>query len=188
MILDIIEKRRSGRAYDTKAIPEDILESVLEAGRRAPSCANTQAWNFIVVKDSEVRSKANEAMSRGNVWADRAPIMVIVTAHPKGGCPAHDLPYFMMDIGLAIQNMLLQAVHVGLMGHPTAGWNEEQLKDITGIPDDYRIGAVVFFGYEFDGDPTFLSEKNQEREKTRTSRKPFEEIIHWNRWKSTSNS
>jgi nitroreductase len=182
LILDVIKNRRSGRAYDTKPVPEDILESILEAGRRAPSCANTQAWNFVVVTDSEIRSEANEAMSKGNVWAERAPVMVIVAADSEGGCPAHGLPYFMMDIGLSVQSMLLQAVHVGLMGHPTAGWNEDQLKNITGIPDYYRIGAVVFFGYEYDGDPTFLSEKNQEREKTRTPRKSFEEIVHWNKW------
>jgi len=182
LLLDVVEKRRSGRAYDTKEIPDDLLQTILEAGRRAPSCGNTQAWHFIVIKDSETRKKANEAMSGGNAWAERAPVMIIVAAHPDGGCPSHGLPYFMMDVGLSVQNMLLQAVHVGLMGHPTAGWDEEKLRGITGIPSDFRIGTVVFFGYEFEGEPTFLSERNQEREKTRTPRKPLDEIVHWNNW------
>ncbi|MGY5874299.1 MAG: nitroreductase family protein [Candidatus Thorarchaeota archaeon] len=182
MLLDVIKKRKSGRAYSEKPVPDDILHSIIEAGRKAPSCANTQAWNFVVIKDPDVRSRANEAMSRGNVWGERAPVMVLVAANPTGGCPAHELPYFMMDVGLAVENMLLQAVHVGLMGHPTAGWNEKQLKEITGIPEEYRIVTVVFFGYEFEGEPTFLSEKNQEHEKKRTPRKPLNEIVHWDNW------
>ncbi len=121
-------------------------------------------------------------MSRGNSWGERAPIMVIVATHPEGGCSSHGLPYFMMDVGLAVQNMLLQAVHMGLMGHPTAGWDEEKMKQVLNIPDEYRIATVVFFGYEYEGEPTFLSEKNQEREKSRTSRRPIDEVVHWNGW------
>ena len=60
----------------------------------------------------------------------------------------------MMDVGLAVENMLLQTVHLGLMGHPTAGWNEDKLKKMTGMPDEYRIVTVVFIGYE--GDPAML--------------------------------
>lgn len=183
MLLDLIEKRHSGRAYDPdKLVSDEMLESILKAGQRAPSCGNAQAWNFVVIKDPEVRERANEAMSRGNYWAARAPIMILVVARPDGGCPAHKLPYFMMDIGLAVSNMLIQSVHLGLMGHPTAGWKEEQLKEIVGLPEDYRIAAVVFFGYEFESEPVFLSEKHQASEKTRSSRKPLTEIVHWNQW------
>ena len=120
-VLEEIRKRRSGRVYDTKPVPQDMIDSIIEAGRWAPSCMNTQAWNFVVITDSAVLSKAHEALSRGNAYAKVAPVMVVVAAKEDGGCGAHKLPYFMMDIGLATQNMLLQAVHLGLLGHPTAG-------------------------------------------------------------------
>ena len=182
MLLDAVENRHSGRAFDTRPIPDDILESILEAGRRAPSCRNTQAWNFMIPKNSESRKKANEAMSEGNIWGERAPLMIVVVSHPDEGCHSHELPYFMMDVGLAVENMLLQAVHMGLMGHPTAGWDEEEMKKALNIPEDFRIVTVIFFGYEFEGEPTFLSEKNQEREKIRSHRKSLDEIVHWNTW------
>jgi len=140
-----------------KPIPDEMLQSVLEAGRRAPSCANSQAWNFVVIKSSDMLEKAHTAVSRGNAWGKRAPVMILVAAKEDGGCPAHKLPYFMMDIGLATQNMLLQAVHLGLMGHPTAGWNEEeflcQASMKAGLPADawllqatkiYRFQAIIF--------------------------------------------
>jgi nitroreductase len=179
-LLDEIEKRRSGRAYADTPVPDELLELILEAGRRAPSCANTQAWNFVVIKNPETRDAANESLSGGNYWAKKAPVMVVVVTSPDGGCKAHNLPYFMMDIGLSVQSMLLQAVHLGLMGHPTAGWNEEKLKEILNIPEDFRIGTVVFFGYE--GSVDHLSDKHKESETRRSSRKSIEEIVHWDTW------
>ena len=159
-----------------------MLHSILEAGNKAPSCGNTQAWNFVVITDPSVREKANEAMSGGNYWSARAPVMLIVAFKPESGCGAHKHPYEMMDIGLAVENMLLQAVHMGLLAHPTAGWKEEQMKDVIGLPAEYRIGVVVFFGYEFDGEPDFLSEKHQAQEKEGRKRRPLEAVVHWNKW------
>ncbi len=180
MILDEIMKRRSGRAFSDKPIPDELLQSILEAGRWAPSCANTQAWNFIVLRNPEVLARAHEALSRGNAYAKVAPVMILVAAKEDGGCPAHSLPYFAMDVGLAVENMLLQTVHLGLMGHPTAGWNEEQLKEITGIPPEYRIVTVVFIGYE--GDPAILDERTREKENAPRKRRELSEIVHWDGW------
>lgn len=180
LILDVILNRRSGVAFKEDPIPNEILVSILEAGRRAPSCANTQAWNFVVLRDSEVLSKAHEALSKGNAWGKRAPVMVLVAAKEDGGCGAHGLPYFTMDVGLAVENMLLQAVHIGLVGHPTAGWNEDKLKEITGIPEEYRIVTVVFFGYK--GSVDDLDERTKEKELKSFSRKPLSEIVHYDRW------
>ena len=180
MILDEIMKRRSGRAFSDKPVSDEMLNSILEAARWAPSCANTQAWNFIVLKEPDVLAQAHESVSKVNAYAKAAPVMILVAAKEDGGCPAHGLPYFTMDVGLAVENMLLQAVHLGLIGHPTAGWNEDQLKALTGIPAEYRIVTVVFIGYE--GDPSMLDERLQEKEKAPRTRKELSEIVHWNGW------
>lgn len=180
LILEEILIRRSGRAFSDEPVSDDMLESIMEAGRRAPSCANTQAWNFIVLKDRDVLDLAHEALSRGNSWGKRAPIMLIVAAREDGGCSSHGLPYFMMDVGLATENILLQAFHLRLMAHPTAGWNEKKLKEITGIPEEYRIVTVIFIGHE--GNIEELDERNREKEKTPSTRRPLSEIVHWDRW------
>jgi nitroreductase len=180
LILDEIMKRRSGRAFANKPISDEMLNSILEAGRWAPSCANTQAWNFIVLRDHDALAKAHEFLSRGNAYGKAAPVMILVAAKEDGGCSAHELPYFAMDVGLAVQNMLLQAVHLGLMGHPTAGWDEDGLKKEFGLPAEYRIVTVVFFGYEGDFDK--LDERTKESEKRPRTRKELSEIVHWNKW------
>jgi nitroreductase len=180
MILDEIMKRKSGKAFLSKPLPDEMVNSILEAGRWAPSCANTQAWNFIVLKDKDALSKAHEALSRGNAWGKAAPLMILVAAKEDGGCGSHGLPYFTMDVGLAVENMLLQAVHLGLMAHPTAGWNEEKLKETFGIPDEYRIVTVVFFGYEAPLES--LDKETQEKMRRKRTRKELSEIVHWNKW------
>jgi len=180
LILEEIMNRRSGRAFSSKPISDEMLNSILEAGRWAPSCANSQSWNFVVLRENTVLEKAHEFLTRGNAYAKRAPIMILVAAKEDSGCSSHGLPYFAVDVGLAVQNMLLQAVHLGLMGHPTAGWDEDGLKKLTGIPDEYRILTVVFFGYE--GDPETLDEITREKEKRPRTRREFTEIVHWNAW------
>ncbi len=179
-VLEEIMKRRSSRAFDTRPVSQEIIDSIIEAGRWAPSCMNTQAWNFVVLTDPDALLDAHESLSRGNAYAKEAPVMVVVAAKEDGGCSSHRLPYFMMDVGLATQNMLIQAVHVGLIGHPTAGWNEESLKETLGIPVEYRIVTVVFFGFRKDLDT--LDDEARERETKPRTRKPLHEIVHTNEW------
>jgi hypothetical protein len=69
---------------------------------------------------------------------------------------------------------------LSLMGHATAGWNEDKMKKIAGIPYEYRITTLVFIGYE--GDIELLDKRNREREKKRFSRRPLSEIVHWDGW------
>ncbi len=180
MILEEIMKRHSGRAFSNKPVSDEMVTSILEAGRWAPSCSNKQAWNFIVLRDKEVLSEAHEALSGGNAYGKAAPVIIIVAAKEDGGCSAHNLPYFMMDVGLAVENMLLQIVHLGLMGHPIAGWNEAQLKEITGIPKEYRIVTLILIGYE--GDISLLDEVDQAKANRPRIRRELSEIVHWEKW------
>jgi len=141
---------------------------------------NAQEWNFVVLDDPAVLERAHEALSRGNSWGKSAPIMLLVVTKEGGGCTSHNLPYWMMDVGLATENILLQSFHLGLLAHPTAGWNEELLIDILGIPEGYRIGTVIFIGYE--GRIEDLDERTQEKEKRPRTRKPLDDVLHVNGW------
>ena len=52
-LYDLIISRRSIRSYEDKAIPKEVLEKIIEAGRQSPSAANRQPYRFIIVDDSE---------------------------------------------------------------------------------------------------------------------------------------
>ena len=90
-VMEAIQKRRSIRRYKAEAIPDDVLERLLNAMRLAPSGKNTQPWKFIVVRDKTVKSRVAEALNwrtpEGKVvsqsWADGAPVIIVGCAFEK---------------------------------------------------------------------------------------------------------
>lgn len=56
-VLEAIKKRRSVRAYESKPIPKDVINTIIQAGNEAPSAMNSQPWRFVVVEDKETKNK-----------------------------------------------------------------------------------------------------------------------------------
>ena len=79
--LELAEKRRSVRAYKPEAVPEPMLQHVLDAGRLAPSACNKQPWRFIVVRSETGRRALGAAYAREWFW--KAPVVIAVCILPK---------------------------------------------------------------------------------------------------------
>jgi nitroreductase len=56
-VIEAIAKRRSVRSYETKPLPRDVLQTIIEAGNQAPSAMNSQPWRFVVIEDPGVKRK-----------------------------------------------------------------------------------------------------------------------------------
>ena len=65
-LMEAIKGRRSIRKYKPDPVPEEALRTVMEAVRWAPSWANTQCWEVIVIKDPKVKSELATVLSKGN--------------------------------------------------------------------------------------------------------------------------
>ena len=85
-ILDIIRKRSSVRKYKSDAIPEDVLNRVLEAARLAPSGSNRQPWKFILVTDPAMKKKLVPAC-RGQAFIAEAPVVIVACGYPYQSYP-----------------------------------------------------------------------------------------------------
>src|SRR5258708_561507 len=81
----LIEKRRSLRAIDpNRPVPPEVIETLLEAARWAPSSGNAQPWRFVVVSAPDALQRAREALRPGNqTWASRAPVLFAICANPE---------------------------------------------------------------------------------------------------------
>ncbi len=101
--------------------------SLLEAARWAPSCFNNQPWRFVVSR-GESLDAVRDCLSRGNGWARRATLIFTIASKPDLDCQIKGRDYYPLGIGLAVENLLLQAIHLGLVVHPIAGFNEERVK------------------------------------------------------------
>jgi len=180
-ILQEIAIRRAKRALSEQAIPVELVQRIMTAATYAPSCFNNQPWRFVVINQSDALEKARTALSEGNYWAKKAPVLVLAATKPDIDCQLKDRrDYALFDVGLATANLILQAWKEGLIAHPIAGFNPVKLKADFGIPEEYILITVVVIG--FPGDEAHLNEKHLAQEHSERDRKPQAEVIKYNAW------
>jgi nitroreductase len=179
-LLDVIARRFSSRAFASTPLSHAVIETLLEAARWAPSYGNRQPSRFVVVRDPEVLRAVHEALTRGNAYAKVAPVLIAVCGNPEDGQIVTGREYYLMDAGLALENLLLQAVTLGLHAHPMGGFDEQVVRDALGVPAQLRVLALVAVGYP--GNVADLDERTRERELRPRSRKDLDEIRAYDRW------
>ncbi|MEL9998771.1 MAG: nitroreductase family protein [Thermoplasmata archaeon] len=169
-MLKEIEIRRSAKSFSERPVEEEKLFEILKAGQWAPSCFNNQPWHFIVLKGDETK-KIHEGLNRGNSWAKSARLIIAVVSKKDMDCISDGREYYLFSCGLAVENMLLESYHQGLVAHSILGFNEKYVKNALLIPEEYRIIVLIIIGYPGE------SEDNRVR-----LRKDLNEIVHYGRW------
>ncbi len=155
--LDLARRRQSDRGYSDRPVERGQIERCLAAAAFAPSACNSQPWFFVVVDDPALRTAVAEALRDPvmNRFALSAPILVAVVAEqpallPRLGGLVKDKPYYLMDIGMAVEHFCLQATDEGL-GTCIIGWfDETRVRELLGIPKTRRVPLVVSLGYASD--------------------------------------
>jgi len=142
-VFEAIKGRRSIRKYTEDPVSEDLIVKILEAGRWAPSAGNSQPWNFIILRNEDVRRRVADAATHGKFLAD-APVGIAVVIDPRASThPAQ-------DGAIATQNMLLAAQALGLGACWIGSYNsvyEEKVKEILSIPKDKRVLSIISVGF-----------------------------------------
>ncbi|MCP4542479.1 MAG: nitroreductase [Chloroflexi bacterium] len=182
-LLELLRNRKPTRAISEQPVELEKIEVILEAARFSPSCANMQSWRFLVLNgdDPQALDKGREALSRGNYWARMAPVLIFCYSKPDLDCilPNGRL-YYQIDLGLAVQNILLQATELDLVARPMAGYSPSKVRQAFDMPDEFEVLLAIAIGYE--GDILTLSEKHQQVSRASRQRKPLEEIASFNRF------
>jgi len=159
-LLNIIFNRASVRRYTYEPVSEETLRNVLEAGRRAPSAMNAQPWHFIVVTEQNLKDQLSKRRWTG-FMKDAAFVVV--------GCGEKKSRWSTVDVAIALQNMVIAAEAQGLGSCWIGDFDQIELKEMLGIPDNLRVIALVSFGYP--------AEKSAPGNK-----KNLEEIVHYNKF------
>lgn len=141
--LELAKRRRSIRKYRPDPVPQEKLEYVLEAARWAPSWGNRQCWRFIVVTDE---GKRRAIATRE--WAAEAPAIIVGCANPSLSGSKFEQQYYMLDMGIAMEHLMLAAAEQGLGTCWIGGqFDEETVKQALKIPHDVRVVALTPLGY-----------------------------------------
>lgn len=178
-LLDLLMRRKATRAIAERPVEPEKIEAILEAARLAPSCYNNQPWRFLVLDEPEALEKGREALSQGNYWAKTAPVLLIGYSRPDLDCQLRDgREYYLFDLGLAVENVMLQATELGLVARPMAGYSQRKLKEAFDFPDSFEVMIVIAIGYE--GDVSTLEKRHQKTTRAPRKREPLEAIAVFN--------
>lgn len=163
-VLDVIQKRRSRRAYADKMVEPEKIHSLFEAARWAPSSLNEQPWFYVyATRDQDLWNKIFESLKEGNkVWARNAPLLIASFARKNFIRFDSPNPSAKYDVGAANAFLSLQAAHLGLNVHQMAGFDEKNIVNSLGVPDRYEPVIVMAIGYP--GDVGSLPENLKARE------------------------
>ena len=184
---DLIRQRWSPRAFLQKPVETAKLLSVLEAGRWAPSSYNEQPWFFIIARaeDAADFEKLLGCLLEANqAWAKAAPVLMISIAKKtfeKNGKPNRVAIH---DVGLASENMAIEAVEQGLVTHGMAGIDVDKFREVYGLPENCEPVAGGAIGY--GGEPDQLSGGLKEAEQGQRERRPLLEFVFGPVWGKTA--
>jgi nitroreductase len=167
---DAVRARRNVRVYEDRAVPDDELDRILEAGRRAPSASNSQPWDFVLVTDRDDLVELSQVWQGARHVAQSAATIVIVAAITDDARRAGLIEY---DLGQATIQMAITAADLGIgSGHAAIG-DQDRLRALIGHPADRRGAYMLALGYPADRPLVPL---------TKINRRPFEEVVHRSRW------
>jgi len=137
-VFDTIKDRRSIRTYKGKRIPTDKLEKLLKAARLAPSAGNEQHWKFIIVENEKIKNQL--------VTASNNQAFIGTASHVIVGIGDPTKKWHQVDLAIALEHIVLEAVEIGLGTCWIGAFNEDEVNKILKIPQDKKIVSLLTVG------------------------------------------
>ena len=149
-------KRRSIRRFKDKPVPYEVLEKCVDAGRLAPCGHNHQVCEYIIINDAEVLPGIFENIGgsmklppeKGGPRPENTPkayVIILINKSWEGDANRRRISLY--DVGLAAENIILVAYEQGIGACPILMFNENNLKPVLNIPDEYDMALVIAMGY-----------------------------------------
>jgi nitroreductase len=192
---EVVRKRRMVRHFTGEPVPRETIERILDMARHAPSAGFTQGQAFVVITEPELKKQLADLcgetfyVERGwEPWISQAPVLVIPCTseeayHKRYREPDKisddgteiewPVPYWFMDVGCAVENLLLAVVDEGLAAGFAGAFDLAQVRALLGIPEEMTPVGVIPIGH---GAPDMPSPS------LKRGRKPQEEYAHWEKW------
>lgn len=156
-----IRTRRSIRKYKRKDIPENVLKELLEAARTAPSAANRQAWELIVVKDPALKAEL-VPICKNQKFVEDCPVFLVALEDPEQ-------KWSRVDVAIMMDHITLAAHEKGLGTCWIGAFDKEKVGELLGVPTTRTVTVCLTVGYP-------------EESPEARPRKPLEELVHHDRY------
>jgi nitroreductase len=165
---DLITRRYSVRAYQSLPVEDEKLEQILEAARMAPTAANRQPFQLIVIKTDGREEELRKIYNRD--WFVQAPLVICAVGLPDKAWTRYDeVQYTQTDIAIAMDHLILAATDLGLGTCWIAAFNPDSASEVLGLPKNVTPLIFTPLGYPAD------SPKEKER-------KPLSDLVRYEHW------
>lgn len=183
-----ILKRRTVRLFKKERISFNTIKKIIDAARLAPSAANLQFLEYLIVDKKDLKEKIFSATKWGGYVyphrvpsSDKRPYLYIAVLINKKKSRKPDL----RDVGAAVQNILLSLACFGLAGCWIASINKRSLRSILGVPDKYKIDSVVACGAPLEApilEESYYTVRYwlDKDDQLHVPKRPLKEIMHYN--------
>lgn len=184
---DLLQHRWSPRAFSGDSVAPEILRSLFEGARWAPSSSNEQPWAFLVATRDDPQNHAkmlSTLVEFNQAWAQHAPVLAIAVselAFERTGKPNRNAFY---DTGAAVAGLSFEATSRGLFVHQMAGFDPHKAIELFEIPSGWEPIAAFVIGYP--GDPESLPDALRQRELAPRERKPLASFVMEGHWGQTA--
>lgn len=171
-VFEAIETNRSVREFTAEPVSRDLIERVVDAGRRSGSAKNSQPWTFVVVTDPDTLNE----LSGCGPWCGHlagAAFAVVMVVDDLEDPPTLTRPF---DLGRASQNMILAAWALGIASCMATIYQPERARAALNIPADKAVPWAISFGYP---DPAV---DPRQRSPRAGQRRQLDDVAHWERW------
>ena len=149
-VFEAIKKRRSIRDYTDEQVSDKDVEPLIEAARWAPSAGNTQPWEFVIVKDIEMKRKLSDA-ALNQTFIQKVPVVIVVCADEKRSSRIYgnrgEKLYSIQDTAAATENMILAAQELGLATCWVGAFQEKEVAKAVKAPKNVKPVAIIPVGY-----------------------------------------
>ena len=168
-VAEAIRTKRAVRKFKVEALPEDVIKTILNAGRRSQSSKNEQGWQFIAIQDKGILKALSECGQWAGHLAGAALGVAILTPDPSAKFQT------MFDAGQAAAFMQLAAWELGVGSVPASIYEAEKAREILGFPPEWHLRIALSFGYPLEEERLTAAPK-------KGGRRSLEEVVHWEQW------
>lgn len=168
-VLQAIRAKRATRNFLPQPLPDEVIETILNAGRRAQSSKNSQPWHFIAIRNSHTLQQLSKLGTYAGHLAGAVLGVAIVTVDPAQRWS------IMFDAGQAAAYMQLAAWELGVGSCMATIYEPEQARDLLAFPADMHIRAAISFGYPAPDPATTAPPK-------KGGRRVLSDVVHWEKW------
>ena len=165
---DLVRSRYSVRAYKPDPVPREVMEQILADACLAPTAANRQAFQLIVIHTAGREEELKRIYGRD--WFVAAPVVVCACGIPADNWTRSDAKcYSDVDVAIVMDHLILSAADLGLGTCWIGAFDAAAAREVLGLPDGVEPVAFTPIGYPAD-------ETRPKR------RKPMSELVRHERW------